>query len=96
MEAVWARQQLYSPTCPAYSTEHFHLDPEALFRHRDCAGLNTKTYKEERLQLQFTIKYTCWSVDKLVLQCSDCRKTYAKKFLRPYFLCRSKQGNEDC
>ena len=33
---------------------------------------------------------------KLVLQCSDCQKTYAKKFLRPYFLCRSKQGNEDC
>ena len=27
------------------------------------------------------------TVFKLVLQCSDCRKTYAKKFLRPYFLC---------
>ena len=33
---------------------------------------------------------------ELVLQCSNCQKTYAKKFLRPYFLCRSKQGNEDC
>ena len=32
----------------------------------------------------------------LVLQCSDCQKTYAKKFLCPYFLRRNKQGNEDC
>ena len=33
---------------------------------------------------------------RLVLQCSDCQKTYAKKFLCPYFLRRNKQGNEDC
>ena len=32
---------------------------------------------------------------RVVLQCSDCQKTYAKKFICPYFLRRNKQGNED-
>ena len=31
-----------------------------------------------------------------VLQWSELAKTYAKMFLRTYFLRRNKQGNEDC
>ena len=45
---------------------------------------------------QFVMSSSDSVFGKLVLQCSDCQKTYAKKFLCPYFLCRNKQGNEDC
>ena len=67
----------------------------------DCEGRETEPPMHRKLvivaySLTENASILEWTQELLVLQCSDCRKTYAKKFLRPYFLCRSKQGNEDC
>ena len=73
---------------------HLHLDTcwQSVKHH----GVELSTATEWIVGFQCPASFVFLSAKQLVLQCSDCQKTYAKKFLRPYFLRRNKQGNKDC